>query len=150
MKDIKSFKIQAKERQEATYDIKQNLIKETPKTEIKCLETTAFVPYPEFLFGTNYSGDIHSWQINNWGCKWGICDPELTEDIDNLIQYRFDSPWNPPIEVIQKMSCMFPKLEITIDYDEGGMCFSGMNRYKGGNQIDSEYNEGDNYKGNEE
>ena len=35
----------------------------------------------------------YNWNITNWGTKWDASDPELVEESDISLQYRFNTPW---------------------------------------------------------
>lgn len=65
----------------------------------------------------------YDWQVANWGTKWDV-DAEV-DDQDSLIFINFDSAWSPPCAAIGKLGKLFPDLEFTLTYQEGGMCFAG-------------------------
>lgn len=83
--------------------------------------------------GFNAGG--YEWCNENWGTKWGICYPELTENDKNKLRYNFDTAWGPCIPVIFKMSQNFPLLTFRMDYFEGGMGFKGRYRVRNGNIL---------------
>ena len=83
--------------------------------------------------GFNSGG--YEWCIENWGTKWGICDPVLTDKSEDELHYRFDTAWSPCTPVIFKMSELFPALTFEMEYFEGGMGFSGYYCVKNGDVI---------------
>ncbi len=73
--------------------------------------------------GFNSGG--YGWCISNWGTKWGICNPELTDDNNDLF-YSFDTAWDSCSPIILKMSELFPKLKFNYKYWESGSGFRGI------------------------
>jgi len=84
--------------------------------------------------GFNNGG--YNWCCNNWGTKWGLCNTELSGDYGEELNYYFETAWSEPKPIILKMSKMFKKLEFVLKYFEGGNCFNGLLRCKGGKIID--------------
>ena len=66
----------------------------------------------------------YDWQIANWGTKWEIETDNLQEEETSLF-YVFDTAWSPPTNWLEKVCTMFPKLEFTLNYEEGGCGFQG-------------------------
>jgi len=88
--------------------------------------------------GYNQGG--YEWCIENWGTKWGFCDPKLVGEYDYgdgkyCLQYSFDTAWSPPIPLVKKMGEMFPELEFDLRYFEGGCGFNGILRIEGGEVV---------------
>lgn len=56
----------------------------------------------------------YDWSYNNWGTKWNACRPEITEDRvrDGYLEIRFDTAWDKPPPIIDKLFEKFPKLSI--------------------------------------
>lgn len=79
----------------------------------------------------------YSWAYENWGTKWGICNPEL-EDAGGMLFYHFESAWSPVLPVILKMSQMFPKLKFELEYYEMGVGFQGEFHCENGQVTRSE------------
>lgn len=138
-----------------------NRFKEYAKTKENVLDTEKFIPYPEKfkeidkkhpnesksfnlkaeqkeLLVDGMNG--YDWCCQNWGTKWGICNPTFEADslgeVFGEIQYYFETAWSPPIPVIVKMSEMFPKLKFTLKYYEGGMGYQGTLVCRGGEILD--------------
>ena len=69
--------------------------------------------------------DWYAWRCAHWGTKWDVSDPELLEDSETNLEYRFDTAWGPPCAAIVTISQQFPKLTFEMEYSEPGMCFEG-------------------------
>jgi len=91
-------------------------------------------PYPKMKDGFN-SGGYH-WCCENWGTKWGFCNPVLEDEFEDRLEYRFDTAWSPPIPLVRKMGEMFPKLKFTLRYEEPGMNFEGRFVMDGGGESE--------------
>lgn len=57
-----------------------------------------FLPMPK-----EKKDEWYEWAIENWGCKWN-CQAEEWEKNENCIEFRFDSPWGPPIQLYEYIS----------------------------------------------
>ena len=64
----------------------------------------------------------YNWNNRNWGCKWDVTNPELCSEEENgenlVLVYQFDTPWSPPIPAMEKLSEQYPKLLLTLSYEE--------------------------------
>ena len=60
--------------------------------------------------------DWHAWKTANWGSKW-IDEFEFIKISDEIITCVFDSAWNPPITLIEKISTKFPNLDFSLSYN---------------------------------
>ena len=72
----------------------------------------------------------YDWNITNWGCKWDVAvadneeypETELIADYPNgenhVLVYQFDTPWSPPVPAMLKLSEQYPKLLLTLSYEE--------------------------------
>lgn len=58
----------------------------------------------------------YNWCWDNWGTKWNAWDTYIEND-DTI---TFVTAWNPPDNVIKKLSEMFPDEEVTVEWDEEG------------------------------
>jgi hypothetical protein len=54
----------------------------------------------------------YSWANANWGTKWNASRPEIEDSSieHGYIEITFNTAWDAPIPVLQKMVEMFPKL----------------------------------------
>ena len=64
----------------------------------------------------------YDWSNHNWGTKWNACDSYGSPKEGFL---AFDTAWNPPEGIINKLFEKFPKEDINWYYEEPGMCFAG-------------------------
>lgn len=66
--------------------------------------------------------DWYNWRLDHWGCKWKLSDEDHTIDTEE-IQCWFNTPWGPPMPVMQELQDRHPNLEISIYWlEEGGNC----------------------------
>lgn len=103
-----------------------------------------FMPQPtdaasELIGGVN-------WQYDNWGTKWGDCETELSDENYTVptmssISMHFQTPWGPAIGLLKEVSRLHPNVTIDNEYEEPGMNFFGIARYKGGELIIEEHHE---------
>jgi hypothetical protein len=56
--------------------------------------------------------DWYDWSRKNWGTKWNACHIEIDDStvVHGYLDIRFDTAWDAPIPVLQKMVEMFSKL----------------------------------------
>jgi hypothetical protein len=72
-----------------------------------------------------YGADCwYEWQNANWGTKWDAGTAHFDASPGRRL-YEFSTAWGPPVEWAKKASLRHPSVEITIEYDEPGMCFAG-------------------------
>tara|TARA_E500000318_G_scaffold59717_1_gene55417 strand:- start:819 stop:1319 length:501 start_codon:yes stop_codon:yes gene_type:complete len=45
----------------------------------------------------------YDWACNNWGTKWNSCHTEIIEDERDGLTYTFDTAWDCPREIIDKL-----------------------------------------------
>ena len=45
----------------------------------------------------------YDWACNNWGTKWNSCHTEIIEDEKDGLTYTFDTAWDCPREVVEKL-----------------------------------------------
>lgn len=118
---------------------------------IGSIDFNKIIPMPDNI----YKGDLsfndlekygkdnwYDWSIENWGTKWNAYEAERALEFDNFIV--FYTAWAAPHPVIEKLSDMYPEIQIThcwADEDIGYNC--GKVDYKGGEVIDEYYPEGD-------
>ncbi len=105
------------------------------------------VPYPPEFKGMDYEGYPYTlfnsggrdWCVNNWGTRWNACEVVVEFGDDRLI-YHFETPWSPPIPIVDKLAELFPNLDITLEYFEGGMGYQGCLKYVKGELVSEEQN----------
>ena len=84
--------------------------------------------------------DWYNWRVDNWGTKWDAGEAGFEASPGGRL-YTFETAWGPPAEWVQKASAVHPELELTIEYDEPGMCFAGTFRVGGGAVLFDERHE---------
>lgn len=67
----------------------------------------------------------YDWQNANWGTKWDVCDACEGDRTDTRYEVSYETAWSPNINFMYKFHEMFPELQATLDYYEGGCCFAG-------------------------
>lgn len=55
--------------------------------------------------------DWYGWQIQNWDTKWNAC-----ESIELEGGFEFQTAWSTPYAIFQKLSVLFPEVEIEVRY----------------------------------
>ncbi|MBU0781029.1 MAG: hypothetical protein KKC72_13425 [Alphaproteobacteria bacterium] len=56
------------------------------------------------------------WICANWGCQWAIADLSV-DDCGDMLSYQFETPWTPPVGIIEALRLQFPDLEIIAKFD---------------------------------
>jgi len=107
--------------------------------------------------GFNSGG--HDWCVSNWGTKWNAYEviaifdrPHIHDDVKRA-RISFRTAWSAPFPVVEKLAELFPDVEISLEYFEKGMGFSGGVAYMERKYIEmgeprKEEWHTDDYKGN--
>ena len=77
----------------------------------------------------------YEWCCENWGTKWNACSCNETDE--NVKSISFQTAWSAPIPIIQKLSEMYPNIELTLEFadeDLGHNC--GEIKFKNGDVIE--------------
>ena len=103
-----------------------------------------FMPQPTDAAGELIGGV--DWQYDNWGTKWGDCETELSDEnyavpTMSSISMHFQTPWGPATGLLKEVSRLHPNVTIDNEYEEPGMNFFGIARYKGGELVIEEHHE---------
>ena len=78
--------------------------------------------------GTTYSvftDTGYNTAVQTWGTKWPDSNTRITEFPDSL-NWKFDSPWGPPVEGIAKLSELYPTLYFANAWEEEQGIFAGF------------------------
>lgn len=75
----------------------------------------------------------YTWNIKNWGTKWGAYDCCL----DDQGRIRFDTAWSPPTLVIEAISKLYPEVSIMHEFIDEGWGFAGLEKYENGIKVAS-------------
>lgn len=79
----------------------------------------------------------YEWCNDNWNTKWNACGYDENTDYSDSDFIWFQTAWSAPVPVIQKLSEMYPNIELSLqfaDEDLGQNC--GKMKFKGGNIIE--------------
>lgn len=81
----------------------------------------------------------YEWCNDNWNTKWNACGYDENTDYSDSDFIWFQTAWSAPVPVIQKLSEMYPNIELTLEFadeDLGQNC--GEMKFKDGD-IFEEY-----------
>ena len=67
----------------------------------------------------------YDWNVNNWGTKWDIDQPECDELDHNCFECEFETAWSPAEGIFYELSEKYPDVDCTWFYDEPGMMVAG-------------------------
>lgn len=86
----------------------------------------------------------YQWRIDHWGVKWDIDGDDTSPySFDSIsATYGFQTPWGPPIELIQNITEDFPGITFSLAYYEEGMQFAGHIKILNGETIHDENHRG--------
>ena len=84
--------------------------------------------------------DWYNWRLQHWGTKWEITNIEHSEqgaemqlkDNGKTYSCEFDSAWNPPLIALEYLSKQIPDLEISLDYHDEMMNYTGRASFLNG------------------
>ena len=85
--------------------------------------------------------DWYDWRCEHWGVKWEPSEVDIEYDIGS-IYFRFDTPWGPPIKLLETVIEQYPKLFFCLQYEEYGMDFYGTLEGVGGIVTENESHNG--------
>ena len=80
--------------------------------------------YAEYLKQTYGADNWYDWSVNTWGTKWDASNAYLQDD-GWMLQYDFDTAWNPPEGIHAFLVDKFPDVHISWFYREDGMEMAG-------------------------
>ena len=118
---------------------KQVKTKDSNKSEFSLAK---FVPIPK-----KEEANWYDWCVENWGTKWDLDGADCDRPSDKQVKYGFHSAWSPPLEALDKIAELFPKLKLEIIYDEPGMCFEGERVWENGAVIEDGFSQNEDYTG---
>lgn len=100
-------------------------IKSILESENGCL-LNYMVPEPVYENDT----DWYDWRVNNWGCKWSICNPQIIDDESTEITFEFETAWGPCVEAFHTWAAKQEGVEFSLEYFEPGVGFVGVATYQ--------------------
>ena len=89
--------------------------------------------------GSSEDPGVIQLQIDAWGTKWDLDDPDQLRVADELLDTGivfFDTAWSPPLAALEKLSAMFPNDSFSLTYCEPGNHFAGTATFEGGTSHD--------------
>ncbi len=95
------------------------------------------------------AGNWYNWNNEFWGVKWD-CDADLYQDEPEILSYRFDSPWGPPMPVIDTLAKKYPDMSFTLNYEEEQGWGGEVEWYGGQYEVKEEYDIPDSHAENME
>ena len=57
--------------------------------------------------------DWYNWAIDNWGTKWNAHDVTIDDTEDEVVYLTFNTAWDPPYPIYEKLAEMYPDEEIS-------------------------------------
>ena len=82
--------------------------------------------------------DWYNWRVDNWGTKWDVGECYISDIVKDYVHLDFDTAWSPPLPYYKALSKKYPLLTIEVEYSEPGMDFAGIEKYQGGELMESE------------
>jgi len=76
------------------------------------------------------SSSHYDWNVKNWDTKWNACEAQMTELVTKkdknskekwsgyYVQYRMDTAWSPPVNVMTKLSELFEDVLVELYFTE--------------------------------
>ena len=125
--------------QEALLTFKTQAEAMYPENRFTALSLAAFYPEPAEYPKDEPDAWWH-WRIKHWGTKWDV-EAVLYSESSSHLEYKFDSPWSPPLGWIQKVAIDYPLLTFQLDYIEPGEWFCGTFKAQQGEITDDRYDE---------
>ena len=118
------------------------------------LDFNKIIPQPENIF-TGILGEKerkmcidegrpnwHDWNTENWNTKWGSYSFELNEDDENTLSFDFQTAWNAPAPIMNKIFELAKGCEIHyLAVDEAGFFALSVNIDEDGEEIQKDLKE---------
>lgn len=79
----------------------------------------------------------YTWNNEHWGVKWDASDVDFTDHGPDHKQYKFSTPWAPPIPVLEALSEQHPNVHIELEWEEE-QGFGGTFVFRGGEGVETE------------
>lgn len=80
----------------------------------------------------------YDWNVENWGTKWDASDVSQTFHEEGKVEYSFSTPWSAPLPALVALSAQYPRLEISLDWEEE-QGFGGTFRFEEGEAYEIDY-----------
>lgn len=87
----------------------------------------------------------YGWSINNWGTKWNAYGQPDERSNQNTLY--FTTAWNSPVDLIKKLSWIFPDIELEIAWADEDLGYNiGIIKFKDGEIIEEHIPEGGSFE----
>ena len=84
----------------------------------------------------------YDWNRENWNTKWGAYSFELNEDDENTLSFNFQTAWNIPTPIMNKIFELAKGCEIKyLAVDEGGYFAVSVTVDEEGTEIEKDLKE---------
>ncbi len=80
------------------------------------IEARPFTPEELQAHADQPHATLMDWLLENWGCKWPAQDVDFDDDGETAT-LCFDTPWGPPIGIVEALRERFPDIQITAFFD---------------------------------
>ena len=91
------------------------------------MDFTQLVPRP-----AEQEDNWFNWNCDNWGTKWAPNEIWISYETETESAMTFQSAWAPPTELFTAIAKLFPTLDFSLAYSEGGMAVCGATRWQEG------------------
>ena len=109
---------------------------EEQEGEPDVLNFHSLVPVPDEVLKAGYEPVGYNWEMANWGCKWGAEGSTILDEWEGHVEYEFYTAWSPPQRFLQIMAVQWPSLVFVLVYEEPGIGFKGLAKFKGESHED--------------
>jgi len=135
--------------EKALTNLKQQIFNEKGE-----LDFNKIIPQPENIFNGSLGEkekqmcieegrpNWYDWNLENWNTKWGAYSFELNEDDENTLSFDFQTAWNVPTPIMNKIFELAKGCEIKyLAVDEGGHFAVSVTVNEEGVEIENELKE---------
>ena len=78
----------------------------------------------------------YDWRLAHWGCKWNAYRTEVLDIAPARARVVFETPWSPPLPVLEALAAQVPALELRLAYVDEFLNFAGYARFAGGRLVE--------------
>lgn len=76
----------------------------------------ALHPVPPEMLAAGFSTQSILWEHEEWGCKWGASELDVSQPSDREVRYVFETPSAPPRGLLRKVALDFPDLTFLLSF----------------------------------
>ena len=78
----------------------------------------------------------YDWRLEHWGCKWNAYRTEVLDVAPERARVVFETPWSPPLPVLEALAAQVPALELRLAYVDEFVNFAGYARFARGRLVE--------------